>query len=195
MLIFVTNELEKKQKQYNTMSKFQDLLIQRRSIRRFNNELLQPEETEMILKAALLSPTSKNSHSWQFVVVEDKEMLEKLSSCKEHGSKFVADCALAVIVLGNPLVSDVWVEDASIASIAMQLQAEDIGIGSCWVQIREREYNEHIQAADYVRNLLEIPMPYEVLSIIAFGKKEKERRPNDVEELLWENVHIGEFKS
>ena len=177
------------------MSNFHDLLIKRRSIRRFKEELLQPEETEMILKAALLSPTSKNSHSWQFIVVDDNEMLEKLSRSKEHGSKFVADCALAVVVLGNPLVSDVWVEDASIASIAMQLQAEDIGIGSCWVQIRERQYNEQIPADDYIRNLLEIPMPYEVLSIIAFGKKEKERRPNDVEALLWENVHIGEFKS
>lgn len=177
------------------MSKFQDLLIQRRSIRKYTEHLLQPEETEMILKAALLSPTSKNSHSWQFVVVEDKEMLQKLANCKPHGSNFVANCALAIVVLGNPLVSDVWIEDASIASFAMQLQAEDIGVGSCWVQVRERQFDENITAADYVRNALEIPMPYEVLSIIAFGKKEKERKPNDVEALLWENVHIGEFKS
>ncbi len=177
------------------MSKFQDLLIQRRSIRKYTEDLLQPEETEKILKAALLSPTSKNSHSWQFVVVEDKEMLQKLSNCKPHGSNFVANCALAVVVLGNPLVSDVWIEDASIASFAMQLQAEDIGVGSCWVQVRERQFDENITAADYVRDALEIPMPYEVLSIIAFGKKEKERKPNDVEALLWENVHIGEFKS
>ena len=177
------------------MSKFQDLLIQRRSIRKYTEDLLQPEETEMILKAALLSPTSKNSHSWQFVVVEDKAMLQKLANCKPHGSNFVANCALAIVVLGNPLVSDVWIEDASIASFAMQLQAEDIGVGSCWVQVRERQFDENITAADYVRNALEIPMPYEVLSIIAFGKKEKERKPNDVEALLWENVHIGKFKS
>ena len=177
------------------MSKFQNLLIQRRSIRKYTDDLLQPEETEMILKAALLSPTSKNAHSWQFVVVEDKEMLQKLAHCKPHGSIFVADCALAVVVLGNPLVSDVWVEDASIASFAMQLQAEDMGIGSCWVQVRERDLDENIAAADYVRDALEIPMPYEVLSIIALGKKQKERRPNDIDNLPWENVHIGEFTS
>ena len=177
------------------MSKFQNLLIQRRSIRKYTEDLLRPEETEMILRAALLSPTSKNSHSWQFVVVEDKEMLQILSNCKSHGSSFVADCALAVVVLGNPIVSDVWIEDASIASFAMQLQAEDIGIGSCWVQVREREMEEDIAAQDYVREVLEIPMPYEVLSIIACGKKQKERNPNDVEALFWENVHIGEFKS
>lgn len=177
------------------MSNFHNLLINRRSTRRFKDELLKPEETEMILSAALLSPTSKNSHSWQFIVVDDKEMLEKLSRSKEHGNKFVADCALAVVVLGNPIVSDVWVEDASIASIAMQLQAEDIGIGSCWVQIRERQYNDHISAEDHIRDLLDIPMPYEILSIIAFGKKEKELTPNDTDALLWENVHIAEFKS
>jgi len=177
------------------MNNFQNLLIQRRSIRKYTDDLLKPEETEKILMAALLSPTSKNSHSWQFVVVEDKEMLEKLSHSKEQGSNFIANCALAVVVLGNPLVSDVWIEDASIASVAMQLQAEDIGIGSCWVQMRERQHDEDISSVDYVRNTLEIPMPYEVLSIIAFGKKEKDRKPNDVEALLWENVHIGEFKS
>ena len=177
------------------MSNFQDLLIKRRSIRRFKDELLQPEQTEMILKAALLSPTSKNSRSWQFIVVEEKEVLKKLADSKPQASQFIANCALAVVVLGNPLVSDVWIEDASIASIAMQLQAEDLGIGSCWVQIRVRQYNENIPSADYIRDLLEIPMPYEVLSIIAFGKKEKERRPQDTESLLWENVHIGEFKS
>lgn len=177
------------------MSNFQNLLIQRRSIRKFKDELLLPEETELILKAALLAPTSKNSHSWQFIAVEDKEMLQKLSKCKPHSATFIEECALAVIVLGNPLLSDVWVEDTSIASIAMQLQAEDIGVGSCWVQVREREYQEHIPAADYIRDLLDVPMPYEVLSIIAFGKKQKERKPNDVENLLWENVHIGKFES
>ncbi len=191
MLTFVERiDIKKK----TTMSNFQNLLIKRRSIRKYKDDLLLPDETEQILKAALLSPTSKNSHSWQFVVVEDKDMLAKLAKSKPHGSSFIKECALAVVVLGNPLISDVWIEDASIASIAMQLQAEDIGVGSCWVQVREREYNENIPAADYVRDLLDVPMPYEVLSIITFGKKEKERRPNDMDNLTWENVHIGKYE-
>lgn len=175
------------------MSNYHNLLLKRRSIRRFTEDLLQAEETEQILQAALLAPTSKNNKAWQFVVVEDKQVLKKLAQCKPYSAALIADCALAVVVIGNPLVSDVWIEDTSIASISMQLQAEDIGIGSCWVQVREREYNEHIMAADYVRELLNIPMPYEVLSIIAFGKKQKERTPHAIEELHWENVHIGKF--
>jgi septum formation protein len=54
------------------------------------------------------------------------------------GAAFLADAAMAVVVMADPLASDVWIEDASIASIMIQLQAEDLGLGSCWIQVRER---------------------------------------------------------
>ncbi|WP_286860763.1 nitroreductase family protein, partial [Proteiniphilum sp. UBA5510] len=63
------------------MNDFQCLLIRRRSIRKFKKENLSPDETQKILEAALLSPTSKNRHSWEFIIVEDREMLSKLSAC------------------------------------------------------------------------------------------------------------------
>lgn len=176
------------------MSYFTDLLIKRRSIRKFTDEPLSPEETRLILQAALLSPTSKNNHSWEFVVVEDKQMLEKLSHCKKTSAAFVAHASLAVIIVGNPLVSDAWIEDGSIAGIAMQLQAEDLNIGSCWVQVRNRNYAETVTSGEYINELLNIPSPLEPLSIIAFGKKEKERAPHDINNLLWEKVHIGIFR-
>jgi len=113
------------------MSDVSEILIRRRSIRKFADEKLSSEETELILRAALLSPTSKNSRSWEFVVIEDKEMLEKLSKCKPNSASFLTGAALAVVVLGNPILSDVWIEDASIASTSMLLQAEDLNIGAC----------------------------------------------------------------
>ena len=106
------------------MSNFQNLLIRRRSIRKFTGELLSPEEIRVIIEAGLLSPTSKNSHSWEFIAVEEKETLVKLSLCKPKSASFIGDAALAVVVLANPLVSVASVEDASIAAINMQLQAE-----------------------------------------------------------------------
>lgn len=175
------------------MSNITNLLISRRSVRKYSDELLAPEETELILQAALLSPTSKNSHSWNFIIIEDKEMLQKLSICKPESSKFIADAALAIVVLGNPLLSQAWIEDASIASFAMQMQAEDIGIKSCWVQVRNREFTETITSGEYINDLLNIPMPLEVLSIIAFGKNQKPRSPHDVDTLLWEKIHIGKY--
>ena len=64
------------------MESFATLIKSRKSTRKFTDQLLNPEQVEMILKAALMAPASKRKNPWQFVVVEDKEMLAKLSVCK-----------------------------------------------------------------------------------------------------------------
>ena len=175
------------------MNDFQRLLIKRRSIRKYSEELLTSDETRKIIEAGLLSPTSKNRHSWEFVAVEEKEMLVRLSECKPQSGAFIADAALAIVVLGNPLESDAWVEDAAIAAMNMQLQAEELGIGSCWVQVRNRFYADNVTSGEYINGLLDIPMPLEVLCVITFGRKEQERTPADTENLRWEKVHIEKF--
>lgn len=177
------------------MNNFNQLITNRRSTRKFTEEPLKPEQVEMIVKAALMSPASKSSNPWQFVLVEDKMMLEKLSLCKKHGSKLISGCTLAIIVLADPLISDVWIEDSSIASIMMQLQAENLGIGSCWVQIRERYTDTDTPSDEYIKELFDIPMQLQVLSVIAFGYKAQERAPFDEEKLQWEKVHIGKFNT
>lgn len=65
------------------MESFATLIQNRRSTRKFTEQLLSPEQVELILKAALMAPASKRSNPWQFVVVEDKEMLKKLAGCKK----------------------------------------------------------------------------------------------------------------
>ena len=120
------------------MERFSDLIKNRRSMRKFTNQELTQDEVVALMKAALMSPSSKRSNCWQFVVVDEKETLERLSNCKEQSASFIKDAALAVVVMADPLASDVWIEDASIASIMIQLQAEDLGLGSCWIQVRER---------------------------------------------------------
>lgn len=176
------------------MQDFNTLLINRRSYRKYADGPLAGDAVQLILEAALLSPTSKNKHSWEFVVVEDREMLAKLSRCKAQSAAFIADAALAVVVLGNPLETDAWIEDASIAAINMQLQAEELGIGSCWVQVRNRGFSETITSGEYINEILDVPMPLEVLCVISFGNKEKSRSPNNVDQLLWEKVHLGKYK-
>lgn len=175
------------------MTDFQQLIINRRSTRKFTEEPLSPEQVEIIIKSALMSPTSKSSNAWQFLLVEDKDMLEKLSHCKKSSSKLIAGCALAVIVLADPFMSDVWIEDTSIAAIMMQLQAEDLGLGSCWIQIRERYTIADTPSDEYIRELFDIPMQLQVLSVIALGHKAQERPPFDEEKLQWEKIHIGKF--
>lgn len=175
------------------MTDFQQLIINRRSTRKFTEEPLSPEQVEMIMKAALMSPASKSANPWQFLLVEDKEMLDKLSYCKKSSSRLIAGCALAIVVLANPLTSDVWIEDSSIASIMIQLQAEDLGLGSCWVQVRERYTMSNTPSDEYIRELFDIPMQLQVLSVIAIGHKAQERPPFDKEKLQWEKIHIGKF--
>lgn len=175
------------------MEHFSDLIKNRRSMRKFTDEELTQEEVVALLKAALMSPSSKRSNCWQFIAVDDKETLRQLSLCKEAGSAFVADAALAVVVVADPLASDVWIEDASVASIMIQLQAEDLGLGSCWVQVRERFTASGMPSGEYVQQLLDIPLQLQVVSVVAVGRKGMERKPFNEDHLQWEKVHLNKF--
>lgn len=177
----------------SVMESFSELIKNRRSMRKFTDEELTQEEVVTLMKAALMAPTSKRSNAWQFVVVDDKETLQKLSRCKEQASQFIADAALAVVVIADPMGSDVWIEDASIASIYLQLQAEDLGLGSCWVQVRERFAAPGVTSNEYVHDVLDIPLQLQVLSIIAIGHKGIERKPFNEEHLQWEKIHLNRY--
>ena len=176
------------------MENFSELIKSRRSMRKFTDEELKQEEVVALMKAALMAPASKRSNPWQFIVVDDKDTLKKLSLCKDQASQFIADAALAVVVTADPLLSDVWIEDAAIASIYIQLQAEDLGLGSCWVQVRERFTATGIPSNDYVHDVLELPLPLQVLSVIAIGHKGVERKPFNEEHLQWEKIHINKYR-
>lgn len=176
------------------MQNFHDLLIGRRSIRRYTDEPIDPEQVKLILEAALMSPSSKSIRPWQFIVVEEKETLEKLSQCKPNYATSIADAPLAVVVAADTTKSDAWVEDASIAAIFMQMQAQDLGLGSCWVEVRERFGADGTPAEEYVRELLGIPEEFGVLCIVSIGHKNEDRKPINPEKLLWEKVHIGSWR-
>ncbi|MGI6793396.1 nitroreductase family protein [Bacteroides sp. KG68] len=175
------------------MESFSDLIKTRRSMRKFTEEELMQEQVVALMKAALMAPASKRSNPWQFIVVDDKEKLKELSYCKEQASQFIADAALAVVVTADPLASDVWIEDAAIASIYLQLQAEDMGLGSCWVQVRERFTAAGVSSNEYVHDVLDIPLQLQVLSVIAIGHKGMERKPFDEDHLQWEKIHLNKY--
>ena len=162
-------------------------------MRKFTDEELSQDQVVALLKAALMSPSSKRSNPWQFIVVDDKETLQKLSLCKEMGAAFLKDAPLAIVVMADPLASDVWIEDASIASIYLQLQAEDMGLGSCWVQVRERFTASGMDSGQYVQQVLDIPLQLQVLSIIAIGHKGMERKPFNEEHLQWDKIHLNKY--
>ena len=175
------------------MTAFKDLVQLRRSHRKFTDEEISAEDVRLILRAALMSPTSKSQRAWQFVVVDDPMDIEKLSDAKDLGAQFLKNAPLVVVVLGDPLQNDCWVEDGSIAAINMQLQAEDLGLGSCWAQMRGRGLSDGTSADTVIRGILDIPENFSVLCAIGFGHKADERKPQNEDRLKWENVHVGKW--
>ena len=150
------------------MTAFKDLAQQRRSHRKFTDEDIDGEDLKLILRAALMSPTSKSQRSWQFVVVDDKVDLEKLADAKNLGSQFLKDAPVAIVVLGDPLQNDCWVEDGSIAAISMQYQAEDLGLGSCWIQMRGRGLDDGTPAEPVKSGKTSMPQTGQTVAYIAF---------------------------
>jgi len=176
------------------MTDFSKLVQMRRSHRAFTDEEISADDVRLIMRAALMSPTSKGQRAWQFVVVDDKQSIEKISDAKDNGSQFLKKAPLAIVVLGNPTENDCWVEDGSLAALSMQLQAEELGLGSCWAQMRGRGLSDGTSADEVIRGVLSIPDDLHVLCVIGIGHKASDRRLQDEEKLKWENVHINQYR-
>ncbi|MEG0253858.1 MAG: nitroreductase family protein, partial [Muribaculaceae bacterium] len=153
-----------------------------------------PDDVKLIMEAALMAPSSKRTTPWQFLLIEDKAKLEILSHCKDFGASPIANCSLAIIVMVNPAISEAWIEDAAIAATLIQLQAEDLGLGSCWIQVHGRFTKEGQPAEEFIEENLNVPNELSVLCVITLGHKDEERKPFNPEKLQWEKVHIGEWK-
>lgn len=175
------------------MTNLHDLLVERRSIRKYKDIPLDPETVKTIIEAGLLSPTGKNARAWHFIAVEDKEMLMRLSQCKQAGALSVAKSALTICVAVDVTASETWVEDGAIAAAYMMLQARDLGVGSCWIEVNGRLTADGTPAEDVVSELLGLPEHIQPLCLIAMGLPDEERKPQNVEKLLWDHVHCGSF--
>ena len=169
------------------------LLEKRRSIRKFENKPVETEKIDKLIEAALRSPSSRGSDPWEFVVVNDREKIKKLSRAKAHGSAFLENAPLCFVILADPLRSDVWVEDASIASIIIHLTASSLGLGSCWIQIRDRAHNDATTAEAFIREALKIPANLNVESILAVGYPDEQKPPHPKSKLKYEKISYNAY--
>lgn len=165
-----------------------DLLRKRRSVRNFTEDEVAPETVDLLLEALLRAPSSRGKNPWEFVVVDDRDLLYDLSKSKQHGSEFVKKAPLAVVVCADSTKSDVWVEDCSIAAIIVQLTALSLGLGSCWAQIRNRMHDDESTAEEYVRKMLELPENIVVESIIAIGYPVEMPEPLPAHRLQYDKI-------
>jgi len=172
---------------------FKELLAKRRSIRRYENREIEPDKIGALVEAALRAPSSMGTNPWRFILVSDREMLKMLSRSKEHGSSFLEGAPLGIVICADPSKSTVWIEDASIASIIIQLQAEDIGLASCWIQIRDRMHRKDKTSNQYISELLDIPEDVRVEAILAVGYPAEKKAPHPKESLDCEKVFSGKY--
>ncbi len=175
------------------MTDFKDLVQMRRSHRKYTDEEINPEDVQTIMRAALMSPTSKGRRAWQFVLVDNKVDIEKLADAKAQFSQFLKEAPLAIVVLGDPVENPCWIEDASVAAITMQYQIEDLGLGSCWIQMRNEVLSDGTTSDEVIRGVLDIPENMNCLCILAVGHAADQRKPQSEDRLKWENVHANKY--
>lgn len=157
------------------------MVERRRSIRKFSDKKVERELLQKVLDAAVVAPSSRNSHSTSFLVVDGAERMEKISHVRDYGAAFVKDAPAAIIVMGDASKSDLAEVNASIAATVIQYAATAYGLASCWVHVAKRPMvkaePEGKSAEQHLRDFLPIPEECEVLCVIAIGHSDFEPAP------------------
>jgi nitroreductase len=175
------------------VSDFIELLRKRRSIRKFTGEKIDLATTSLLAEALLRAPSSRGINPWEFVMVDDPDTLAKLARSKQHGSEFLKGAPLAVVVCADGSKSDVWVEDCSIAAIIAHLAALSLGLGSCWVQIRNRQQDGGRSSEEYIRELLGLPEYLKVETIVGIGRPGETKQPVPARDLQYGKVRYNTY--
>lgn len=171
-----------------------DLLYKRRSIRSFANRPVEADKVEHLSEAGLLSPSSRSFYPWEIIVVDDPDRIKTLSEAKPHGASFLAGAPLAFVIAADPDKSDVWVEDCSIVAILLQLQAQELELGSCWIQIRNRTHENGESSEEHVKRCCNLPKRFRVDCLVAIGYPAEEKKPRTKDDLNTAKVHRNYFE-
>ncbi len=168
---------------------FMDVLLKRRSTRKFNGEKITNGEMEKVLHAGLLAPSSMNRKPINLMVVENKKILEELSKAKDHGAELLAGADKAIVVLADTMISDTWCEDSSIVLTYLHLAATDLNLGSCWVQIHMRQ-KDGVYAEEVVRDILKIDNHYRIAGMLALGHSDDIPDAHSLEDVDKTRIHF-----
>jgi nitroreductase len=174
---------------------FIELARERRSAAAFSDKRVEREKIELIIETALRSPSGRGRRPYHLTVVDDRELIGKLAVAKAHGGAFLNLAPLAIVVCGKPQESDMWVEDSTIAAITMQYAASDLGLGSRWAHLRDRDYSDETKSNAYVAGLLNLPAELEALCVIGIGYSAQTPAPLDRSALKYEQVSMNDFKT
>ncbi|MBR3793370.1 MAG: nitroreductase family protein [Alistipes sp.] len=158
-----------------------EIISRRRSTRKFLPTPVERERLERVVEMALQAPSSRNSRSTRFMIVQNPDLLEKMSRMRDYGSAFMKDAAAAILVMGDKRATDLWIDNCAISATTLQLAVVDEGLASCWVHVNDRPClqaePDGRKADDYLRELLDLPEHYGILCAVALGYSDFEPKP------------------
>ncbi|MBR2352166.1 MAG: nitroreductase family protein [Alistipes sp.] len=160
---------------------FKQVINTRRSVRKFSPTVPSREVLLDIVHDALTAPSSRNMHTTRFMIVDDRETLDKIADMRDYGSGFMTGAPAAIVVMGDTTKTDLWRENCAISATMLQLSIVEHGLASCWVHVggRPRLQNEPQgeQAEEYLGTFLDIPEGCKVECVIALGYSDFEPKP------------------
>ena len=170
-----------------------DIFANRRSVRKYAQGPLEDEALDKILKAGLLAPSGHTRRPWEFILVRDKRMLERLSGCRSSGANMLKQASAAIVVIADEQKQDVWIEDCSVALGYMHLAASALNLGSCWVQVRLRTAADRRSCEEFLREALDFPLNFKAEAILALGVPQQRLSPHDLQKLNLAKIHKEKF--
>lgn len=170
-----------------------EIFANRRSVRKYAQGSLEDEALDKILKAGLLAPSGHARRPWEFILVRDKRMLERLSACRSSGADTLKQAAAAIVVIADEQKQDVWIEDCSVALGYMHLAASTLNLGSCWVQVRLRAAADGRSCEEFLREALGFPPNFKAEAILVLGVLQRSPSPHDLQKLNLSKIHKEKF--
>ena len=152
---------------------FLEVIETRHSVRKYSDRPVEKELLDAIVRVAETAPSSRNSKSSAFMIVEDKDTLEALSQMRDYGSALLKGAPAAIVVMGDESKTDLWVDNCAISATFIQLAVTAMDLASCWVHVNGRPClkaePDGEKAEDYVRNLLGIKEGLRPYCVVAIG--------------------------
>jgi Nitroreductase len=170
-----------------------EAMQKRRSIRKYTDEKIDDAVIENILRAGMLAESGKAIRPWEFIVVRDRGMLDKMAKCRVGAAKMLEGADCAILVIADPAATDVWIEDCSVVMANMHLLADSSGIGSCWIQARMRTAENGETTEDYLRSLLGFPEGMKAEAMLSLGMPAVHPAPYALDKLPLEKVHREKY--
>lgn len=150
-------------------------IMTRSSVRAYTSEKVSSEDVEIMLKAAMAAPTAGNRQPWQFVVIDDTTILNRIPGIV-RGARMVNTAPLAIIACGDMEVNNslFWVQDVSAATENLLLTAHALGLGAVWCGVFPDSNNR----IEDMQQMLSLPESIVPLNVIVIG------HPTDAEPVI-----------